>query len=122
MGQVNVDTNISFRPQRGKQDAKSADEPKVNFDQIERDLKDIYKLIDGEEIEDKTTPEEETKKLAKKVGGRHVLHIYFKTFHDGRMEQVPKRLFIPNLLIEEKLATEDEFINKYVKRYFCDLI
>lgn len=113
VGSINVDTNISFRPQRGKQDAKggSADKPKVNFDQIERDLKDIYKLTVGEEVEDKTDPEEETKKLASKVGGKYVVQSYFKTFHDGRLEAVPKRLFIPNLLIKNENISEDDFIN-----------
>jgi len=127
MGPINVDTNISFRPQRGKQDVKgSADKPKINFDQIERDLKDVYKLIGGEEIEDKTSPEEEVKKTAEKHGGRNVIKIYLKTFHDGRLEAIPKRLFVPNLLIENKLITEDEFIALFQealnKMYdvFCD--
>ena len=64
--------------------------------------------MNGEEVEDKTNPEEELKKMAAKHGGRNVLQVYFKNFYDGRTEHVKKRLFIPSLLIEAGHATNDD--------------
>lgn len=123
---INVDTNISFRPQRGKQDAKASDKPKFNYEQIEKDLKDIYKLASGEEVEDKTNPEEEIKKLTSKIGGKHVFKCFLKTFHDGRLDAIPKRLFIPRVLVETQSITEEDFVGLFqealdkMNDVFCD--
>jgi len=130
VGQIDVDTNIRFRPNRGGKQAADnkgqSEKPKFSVEQLERDIKDIYKLASGEEVPDKTSAEEEIKKLVGKAGGREVLHMFFRTFHDGRLDAVPKRFFIPNLLIETQSITEDDFIEIFQKALnkmfdvFCD--
>jgi len=111
LSSLQVDQNIVFKPQRGKQQGGQTSQPakpKVNYEQIEREFKDVYKLLAGETVEDKTNPEEELKKMAAKHGGRNVLQVYFRTFYDGRTDAVKKRLFIPSFLIEAGHATNDD--------------
>ncbi len=116
MSSLQVDQNIVFKPQRGKQQGgQQAAKPKVNYEQIEREIKDVYKLLNGEDVEDKTNPEEELKKMAAKHGGRNVLTVYFKTFYDGRTEAVKKRLFVPSLLVESGNVTNEDLS----ELYFC---
>jgi len=111
LSSLQVDQNIVFKPQRGKQQGGQSAQPakpKVNYEQIEREFKDVYKLLSGETVEDKTNPEEELKKMAAKHGGRNVLQVFFRTFYDGRTDAVKKRLFIPTFLIENGHATSDD--------------
>ena len=122
---IDVDTNISFRPNRergnkGQQQQQQAPKkPKVNHEEIEKTLKDIYKLTNGEELEDRESPEEETKKLANKVSGKETLYTFFRTFYDGRLDAIRKRLFVPNLLLDSSFITEDEFLDMYACPSIC---
>ena len=111
---INVDTNLTFKPVRGKAgDAKGAvKKPRVNYEEIDKELKEIYRIINGEQLEDRGTAEEELKKAVGRFGGRDLLHCFFRTFYDGRQDAVKKRLFIPNLLLQEKHINDEDFIEE----------
>lgn len=111
---INVDTNISFKPVRGKAgDAKGAvKKPRSNYEEIDKELKEIYRIISGEQLEDRGTPEEELNKAITKFGGRDIIHCFFRAFYDGRQDAVKKRLWIPNFLLEGKHITDEDFLEE----------
>ena len=108
---MKIDTQIIFKPNRTKGGIQQKN-PEMSIESIQKELKDIYKLINGEQVEDKQSPSEELKKLAANASGKRLLEVYFETFCDGRLDVIKKRLFIPDFMLEEKLVTPQEFLEK----------
>lgn len=108
---MKIDTQIVFKPNRSK-GTKQQTNPEMSLEEIQKELKEVYKLINGDQVEDKLTPEEELKKLANKTSGKRMLQVYFETFCDGRLDAIKKRLFIPDFLLKEKLIAEQDFLEK----------
>jgi hypothetical protein len=113
LADVQVNENVSFKPQRGKQDTrdKNAKKMLITHEELEKELKDVYTFVSEEELEEnKDKVVEELKKIHDKTNSRELMLAYFKTFYDGKISDVNKRLTLANLMIENKLSTVEDFI------------
>merc|ERR1712054_605426 len=110
---VKVDaSDMDFKAQRGKKADKGGfKKAAYGIEEVEREFKEIYKLIDESSIQ------EEMEGIAKraegfkgKASGYQIAHAFLKSFYDATIEKAQRRVLLIPYMEEEKFFNKEDFI------------
>jgi len=104
----NKPTNMSYFPIRIKKSEDTQETkksvPTIGLEELESLMTEFYKNLDLATM----TPQ--IINLAQKTKNKDFLNVFFKTFHDAKIETVQKRIPIIRILFENKVIDADEFL------------
>jgi len=105
--------SVSFKVKRGKkeQDSQSQETKtkiaSVNAEELEKLMKELFASLDAANLTAQVTL------LHSKAITKDFLNVFFRTFHDAKMDEVKERIPIIKVLLESKAISADEFLQRF---------